>query len=133
MIDKIRGKLAQEGDFCEKLLEVQLVMQKDPELVEALLKGVEPPIKLGVEKEKRLKEAIKLKNSPPEPVILVGGGEEEVEEKKTESMDYDILSQLDRSKAISQSLGERDNRLTKINTICNTLSLSNIDDKAKDL
>jgi hypothetical protein len=31
------------------------------------------------------------------------------------------------------SLGERDNRLTKINTICNTLSLSNIDEKAKDL
>jgi hypothetical protein len=30
-------------------------------------------------------------------------------------------------------LGEKDNRLTRINTICNTLSLSNIEEKAKDL
>ena len=28
---------------------------------------------------------------------------------------------------------DRDNKLNKINMICNTLSLSNLDDKAKDL
>lgn len=46
-------------------------MQKDPELIESLIKALEPPIQLSVEKEKRLKEAIKLKNAPPEVVIIV--------------------------------------------------------------
>jgi hypothetical protein len=102
--------------------------------VETLLRALEPPLHLSVEKEKRLKEAIRIKNTPPEPVVLVATAEEEAaEDKKVESYDYDILLHLDRSKEISASLGEKDNRLTKINTICNTLSLSNIEEKAKDL
>jgi hypothetical protein len=134
VIEKIKPKLSSETEFCENLLENPHLLGKDPELVESLLKGLEPPVHLSVEKEKRLKEAIRVKNTPPEPVVLVTSAEEEaVEEKKAESHDYDILSHLDRSKEISLSLGEKDNRLTRINTICNTLSLSNIDEKAKDL
>ena len=88
-------------------------------MVEGLIKALEPPIQLSLEKEKRLKEAIKIKNTPPEPIVLVPTAEEETaEEKKTEKYDYDILVHLDRSKEISASLGEKDNRLTKINTIC---------------
>lgn len=44
--------------------------------MESLLKALEPPIHLSVEKEKRLKEAIKIKNAPPEPIILVASAEE---------------------------------------------------------
>ena len=40
------------------------------------MKALEPPIHLSVEKEKRLKEAIKIKNAPPEPIILVPSAEE---------------------------------------------------------
>lgn len=59
-------------------------MQKDPELIESLIKALQPPVHLSVEKEKRLKEAIKIKNTPPEPVIMVTAAEEELpEEKKT--------------------------------------------------
>lgn len=86
-----------------------------------------------MEKEKKLKEAIKLKNAPPEVVVVVQSADDDLEDKKNENQDYDILLNLDRSKEIASKLGERDNRLTKINTICNTLSLSNIDEKAKDL
>ncbi len=66
--------------------------------------------------------------------MMVQNAEEEVpEDKKVENYDYDILVQLDKSKYISLALGQKDNRLTKINTICNTLSLNNIEEKAKDL
>lgn len=46
-------------------------------------------------------------------------------------MDYDILVSLDKTKKLK--MADRDSRLNKINMICNTLSLSNLDDKAKDL
>jgi hypothetical protein len=40
-------------------------MKKDPELVEILIKSIEPPIILSVEKEKKIKDAINLKNVFP--------------------------------------------------------------------
>ena len=80
-------------------------MQKDPELIESLIKALEPPIQLSVEKEKRLKEAIKIKNTPPEPVLLVPNPDDEPDDKKLENQDFDILSHLDKTKEISASLG----------------------------
>ena len=77
VVDKIRPRLVSEAEFCEKLLENQNLLQKDPELIESLLKSLEPPIQLSVEKEKRLKEAIKLKNTPPEVVVVVPSAEED--------------------------------------------------------
>jgi hypothetical protein len=54
------------------LIENHHFLQKDPELVDSLIKTVEPPINLSVDKEKKLKEAIKLKNSPPpEPQVMI--------------------------------------------------------------
>lgn len=41
------------------------MLQKDPELIESLIRAIQPPINLSVEKEKKLLEAIKIKNSPP--------------------------------------------------------------------
>lgn len=76
VIEKIRPKLVFEAEFCDKLLDNPFLLQKDPELVESLLKALEPPIHLSVEKEKRLREAIKIKNAPPEPIILVASAEE---------------------------------------------------------
>lgn len=55
VIDKIRPRLVTEAEFCEKLLDNPNLLQKDPELIEGLLKTLEPPIQLSVEKEKRLK------------------------------------------------------------------------------
>jgi hypothetical protein len=78
VVDKIRPRLVSEAEFCEKLLENQNLLQKDPELIESLLKSLEPPIQLSVEKEKRLKEAIKLKNTPPEVVVVVPSAEEDL-------------------------------------------------------
>ena len=43
-------------------------MKKNPELVELLIKAIEPPIILPVEKEKKIKEAIKAKNTVLEKV-----------------------------------------------------------------
>ena len=61
------------------------LMQKDPELIESLIRALEPPIQLAVEKEKRLKEAIRLKNDPPQQVIIVSTADDEIEEKKMEN------------------------------------------------
>ena len=108
-------------------------MQKDPELIESLIKALEPPIQLSVEKQKRIKEAIRVKNAPPEPVIIVANPDEQLDEKKLENQDFDILTHLDKTKEIAAGLGEKNNCLTKINTICNTLSLNNIEEKVKDL
>ncbi len=78
VIEQIRGKLSKEPEFCEKLLENYHFLQKDPELVESLIKSVDPPINLSVDKEKKLKEAIKLKNSPPpEPQVMIPSLDEE--------------------------------------------------------
>ena len=41
-------------------------------MVESLIRSVDPPINLSVEKEKKLKEAIRQKHSPPpEPQVLI--------------------------------------------------------------
>ena len=112
-------------------------MKKDPEFVDELIKRLDPPKQLSIEKDKRIKEAIKFKNSPP--VIAEPTGpflpteEESVIEplKKGEVNDYDILQTLDESKKIN--MPDRESKLSKINTACNNLSLTNIEEKAKDL
>lgn len=48
VIEKIKGKLANEAEFCEKLLDIHNLLQKDPELVESLIKSLEPPINLSI-------------------------------------------------------------------------------------
>jgi hypothetical protein len=45
--------------------------------------------------------------------------------------DVDILTTIDETKRIL--LADKEIKINKINTVCNTLSLTNIDDKAKDL
>lgn len=88
-----------------------------------------------MEKEKRIKDAIKLKNAPPpEPTVIVVPAEEEIAIdaiKKVDANDFDILQTLDKTKKIT--LQDKENKLSKINMICNTLSMNNIEDKAKDL
>ena len=72
VMDKIRGKLAHEGWFCEKLIDNELIMKKNPELVEELIKCLEPPKVLSAEKDKKIKDAIRVKNAPPpEPTVQV--------------------------------------------------------------
>ena len=51
--------------------------------------------------------------------------------KKVETNDFDILQTLDKTKRIV--LPDKENKLSKINMICNTLSMNNIEDKAKEL
>ena len=50
-------------------------MKKDPEFVDELIKGLNPPKALSADKEKKIKEAIRLKNLPPttihEPIALI--------------------------------------------------------------
>ena len=48
---------------------------------------------------------------------------------KQEVVDFDILATVDRSKKID--IPDRDAKLKLINTICNTLSLANVEEKAK--
>lgn len=55
VIEQIRNKLTKEPEFCERLLENYHFLAKDPELVESLIRAVDPPINLSVEKEKKLK------------------------------------------------------------------------------
>lgn len=57
--------------------------------------------------------------------------EPQVEEKKAENCDYDILVVLDRTKEMT--FQDKDAKLSKINTICNTLALNNLEEKCKDL
>ncbi len=40
-------------------------MRKNPEIVDELIKNLAPPKQLSTEKERKIKEAIKLKNAPP--------------------------------------------------------------------
>lgn len=71
-MEKIKGKLCQESWFCENLLNIDLIMKKNPELVEEIIRSMDPPKALSLEKEKKLKEAIKLKNNPPpEPATII--------------------------------------------------------------
>ena len=44
-----------------------------------------------------------------------------------ENQDFDILTHLDKTKEITASLGERNSIIPKINTICNTLAVDNIE------
>ena len=71
VMELIKSKLAHESWFCEKLIDNELVLKKNPELVEKLIRDIEPPKILSVEKEKKIKDAIRLKNAPPEPVLIV--------------------------------------------------------------
>lgn len=71
VMQKIKTKLCHESWFCENLLDIDHVMKKNPEFVEELIKAIEPPKILCLEKEKKLKEAIRIKNNPPlEPAIV---------------------------------------------------------------
>lgn len=45
--------------------------------------------------------------------------------------DFDILTVYDKTTKIT--FKEKDLKVNKINTLCNTLSVSNIEEKAKDL
>lgn len=71
--------------------------------MESLLRAIEPGINLSVEKEKKIKEAIRVKNAPPEPVVVVPQIEEELlgEEKKIENYDFDILVTFDKTKELT--------------------------------
>ncbi len=40
VVSGIKGKLVHEAEFCEGLLEIHCLMQKDPELIELLIKAV---------------------------------------------------------------------------------------------
>ena len=72
-------------------------MKKDPEIIQELIKYIEPPLILSVEKEKKIKEAIKNKNTKEEKVISKPR-ENIVKVKKQE--DYDILGTLDKTKKL---------------------------------
>lgn len=50
VIANIKEKLAHETWFCEKLVDNEIVMRKDPELVDAIIKSIEPPKVLSIEK-----------------------------------------------------------------------------------
>ena len=51
--------------------------------------------------------------------------------KKEENLDYDILATLDKTKKLKMT--DKDSRLNKINMFCNTISLTNLDEKIKEL
>ena len=76
-------------------------MKKEPEFVDGLIKGLNPPKALSAEKEKKIKEAIRLKNLPPtipEPIVpLIQTEDDPALEaiKKVEMNDCDILQSMD--------------------------------------
>ena len=50
VMEQIKPKLSLESWFCEGLLDCELIMKKDPELVEELIKSIEPPKVLSLAK-----------------------------------------------------------------------------------
>lgn len=50
VIDKIKPKLTQQPWLCEKLIDNELLMRKNPEIVDELIKGLAPPKQLSSEK-----------------------------------------------------------------------------------
>jgi hypothetical protein len=61
VIDKIRGRLVEEPEFCEALLDYENLLTKNPELVNQLISNLSTPLALIPEKALALKNALDAK------------------------------------------------------------------------
>ena len=62
--------MVNEPEFCNQLIDNEMIMIKDPEIVKELIEQLEPPLELTLERENKVKEAIRVKHSPPSPKIV---------------------------------------------------------------
>jgi hypothetical protein len=54
VIDKIRGRLVEEPEFCEALLDYENLLTKNPELVNQLISNLSTPLALIPELDAKL-------------------------------------------------------------------------------